>query len=231
MIPNEKAAIPGDRMEIVGNFRSVPDRLREDIISGVFPADGWLKTQELSQRYAVSTNPIREALHQLSGEGFVTISRHRGARVRSLDEAFVRNIFDIRTMIEPYLIRVFVEQAGPKDIEAARLFQQELERVDDDQVEWDRLDEAFHGVMYNRHFNTEALAIRQRHGQVVRALARRYPINPARRRNVILDHLDILKAVEAGKVEEAIAVVERHARGAERHLLISMRQQNIGISQ
>tara|TARA_R110002020_G_scaffold229432_2_gene440202 strand:- start:950 stop:1654 length:705 start_codon:yes stop_codon:yes gene_type:complete len=229
LIPDEKVDLTEDPGVGPESFRSVPDRLREDIISGVFPADGWLKTQELSQRYAVSTNPIREALHQLSGEGFVNISRHRGARVRSLDEAFVRNIFDIRTMIEPYLIRVFVEQASPEDIEAARRFQSQLERVEGDQVEWDRLDEAFHGVMYNRHFNTEALAIRQRHGQVVRALARRYPINPARRRNVIQDHCDILKAVEAGMVEEAVAVVERHARGAERHLLISMRQQTVGI--
>lgn len=204
--------------------RTVPDRMREDIINGVFPAGSWLKTQELSERYGVSTNPIREALHQLSGEGFVILSRNRGARVRPLDEAFIRNIFDIRTLIEPYLIRLFVEQAHPEDIEKARRIQAKMENAEGDQIEWDRLDEAFHGIMYDRHFNTEALAIRQRHGQVVRALARRYPISPSRRRAVLQDHADMIEAVETGSVEDAVKVAERHARGAERHLIMSMRQ-------
>ena len=66
--------------------------MREDIVSGALPAGSRLKTIELSKRYGVSTNPVREALHQLSGEGFVVLSRNRSAQVRSLDESFVRNI-------------------------------------------------------------------------------------------------------------------------------------------
>lgn len=198
--------------------------MREDIVSGVLPAGSLLKTSELSKRYGVSTNPIREALHQLGGEGFVVLSRNRSAQVRSLDETFVRNIFDIRTLIEPYLIRVFVEQAREEDLEQARAVQHQLELSHGDQVEWDNLDEEFHGIMYKRHFNGEARAIRQRHGEVVRALARRYPISSARRAAVLKDHWDIIEAVEAHDADRAAQVVERHARGAERHLLLRMRE-------
>lgn len=198
--------------------------MREDIVSGALPAGIPLKTIELSKRYGVSTNPVREALHQLSGEGFVVLSRNRSAQVRSLDESFVRNIFDIRTLIEPYLIRVFVEQAREEDVERARMVQHQLEQSQGDQVEWDSLDEEFHGIMYRRHFNGEARAIRQRHGEVVRALARRYPISPARRAAVLRDHWDIIEAVEAHDADRAAQIVERHARGAERHLLLRMQE-------
>ncbi|SDG58741.1 GntR family transcriptional regulator [Pelagibacterium luteolum] len=198
--------------------------MRDDIVSGALPAGSLLKTIELSKRYGVSTNPVREALHQLSGEGFVVLSRNRSAQVRSLDETFVRNIFDIRTLIEPYLIRVFVEQARKDDLDRARAVQKQLEASHGDQIEWDSLDEEFHGIMYKRHFNDEARAIRQRHGEVVRALARRYPISPARRVAVLKDHWDIIDAVEAHDADLAATIVERHARGAERHLLLRMRE-------
>ena len=198
--------------------------MRDDIVSGALPAGSLLKTIELSKRYGVSTNPVREALHQLSGEGFVVLSRNKSAQVRSLDETFVRNIFDIRTLIEPYLIRVFVEQARKEDLERAREVQSQLEASHGDQIEWDSLDEEFHGIMYKRHFNDEARAIRQRHGEVVRALARRYPISPARRAAVLKDHREIIEAVEAHNADRAATIVERHARGAERHLLLRMRE-------
>ncbi|MCB8840488.1 GntR family transcriptional regulator [Aurantimonas sp. VKM B-3413] len=205
-------------------FRPLHERMREDIISGDLSEGSWLKTHDLAGRYGVSTNPIREALHQLSGEGFVVLIRNRGARVRMLDEPFVRNIFDIRALIEPYLIRLFVEQASEADIEEARSFQRQIEAMPRDQVVLDALDEGFHGVMYGRHFNHEALSIRQRHGEVVRALARRHPASPARRLAMIAEHQEILAAVERHDVEGAAKVVAKHARGAERHLIERMRQ-------
>lgn len=207
-----------------GSFQPLHERMREDIINAALPEGAWLKTHDLSKRYGVSTNPIREALHQLSGEGFVVIHRNRGARVRTLDEAFVRNIFDIRALIEPYLVRLFVEQASADDLMAMESVQQKIEEKPEDQVELDRLDEAFHGIMYNRHFNQEALGIRQRHGEVVRGLARRYPVSPARRVAMIEEHRAIMNAIARHDLADTQAIVEKHARAAERNLIDRMRQ-------
>jgi len=200
-------------------------RMRGDIVSGALPAGSRLKTQDLARRYDVSINPVREALHQLSGEGFVILSRNRGARVRMLDEAFVRNIFDIRALIEPYLIRLFVGHASREEIARMVAIQEEIEALDGpDQVRLDVLDDAFHQVTYGNHFNSEALAIRERHGQVVHALALRYPASPARRRAQNEEHRRIIAAIAAADENAAAAVVEEHARGAERHLLEQLRR-------
>ena len=61
---------------------SVYELIRRDIISGQLGANARLKVSELARRYASSTNPVREALQQLRGEGFVIIEPNRGARVR-----------------------------------------------------------------------------------------------------------------------------------------------------
>ncbi len=211
---------------VVENDEPLSARIREDIISEELPEGTWLKTHDLAKRYGVSTNPIREALHQLSGEGFVILIRNRGARVRSIDEAFIRNIYDIRSLIEPYLARLFVEQATEKDILALKSVQAEIEKSSLEPLDLDQLDQEFHNIMYSRHFNQEALAIRQRHGQLVRAMALRFPISPARRSTAIDEHRRIIAAIERHDIEEVTKIVEQHARGAEQHIIQRMWQRS-----
>src|SRR6185312_11676029 len=101
----QSRAEPADLDELsLARPTSIYDRLREDIIEGRISADSRLKVRDLAARYGVSTNPVREALQQLRGEGFVVISPNRGARVRPIDEDFVRNVYEITALIEPYLV-------------------------------------------------------------------------------------------------------------------------------
>ena len=47
------------------------ERLRFDIISGVFPPETKLLIRELCTRYAIGLSPIREALNRVSRDGLV----------------------------------------------------------------------------------------------------------------------------------------------------------------
>src|SRR6185437_12412540 len=100
--------------------------LRRDIESGALEPGAWLKTESLAARYGVSANPVREALWRLQGEGYVVANPNQGARVRVVDDDFVRNIFEIREALEPLIIRRFCERATASDIarlrEAAAVF-------------------------------------------------------------------------------------------------------------
>src|SRR4051795_1878046 len=104
------------------NGSSVYDRLRDDIIHGRVKPNERLKVAELASRMGTSTNPIREALQQLRGEGFVIMTPNRGARVRPIDEDFVRDIWEMEVLIEPALTRWFVGVATQADVD-------ELERL------------------------------------------------------------------------------------------------------
>ena len=43
--------------------------IRQDILSGRISSNERLKVSDLAAQYGTSTNPVREALHQLRGEG------------------------------------------------------------------------------------------------------------------------------------------------------------------
>ena len=122
--------------------------IRDDIIEGRLAANERLVVTDLARRHGTSTNPVREALQLLRGEGFVTLVPNRGARVRPIDQDFVRDIYEIGVLIEPALTRWFVNMATVEDIAELERIQDLIEENDfADTFRHSELDTAFHTVM------------------------------------------------------------------------------------
>src|SRR4051812_21260383 len=152
---------------------SIYERLRDDIIHGRLKANERLKVAELASRMGTSTNPVREALQQLRGEGFVIMEPNRGARVRPIDEEFVRDICEIEVLIEPALTRWFVGIATTGDIDDLERVQAEIEALNyADEEKHSDLDLQFHRLMYDRHYNRHAVDLWIRHRQILGAIGR-----------------------------------------------------------
>ena len=133
---------------------SICRQIRQDILAGRINGNERLKVAELAAHYGTSTNPVREALHQLSGEGLVIISPNRGARVRPIDESYVRDIYELASLFEPYLIRWFVGICTDADIARLEQVQDQIEECNfADTVRHSNLDQQFHQIMYERHHN------------------------------------------------------------------------------
>ena len=76
------------------------DYIRERITSGEFPPGFRLKERDLSAQLGISRIPIREAVRELSTEGFVTLMPRRGAQVRELAPQDLDDIFEVRMALE-----------------------------------------------------------------------------------------------------------------------------------
>jgi DNA-binding GntR family transcriptional regulator len=200
--------------------------LREDIIEGRIPAGARLKVSEIADRYATSTNPAREALQALEGEGLVIITPNRGASVRSIDENYVRNIFDIRGLFEPYLVRGFAEFARTDDIAALEGLQRACQDAVDggDYPAFHRANVAFHGFIYEHHHNTEAVQMMRRHSAWIQSLRRRSPLTLAQMRRSSAEHWDLIEAVRRGDPDAAAALIERHTANSRAVFLEQMRR-------
>ncbi len=74
-------------------------RLSERIVSGTYAPGQRIMEQTVAAEFAVSRGPVREALRLLEKDGLVTILPRRGAQVTSLSIAEVKEIFDIRAML------------------------------------------------------------------------------------------------------------------------------------
>ncbi len=203
---------------------AVYERIREDIIGGALPENSRLVVGELSERYRSPANAVREALQLLRSQGFVLMVHNKSARVRPIDQDFVRDTYEIGTLIEPSMVRWFVGMATKSDVA-------ELERIQDaieannfaDQILHGELDTQFHTVMYERHYNHLAAELWWKHREVLRAVSRRYQYTLVRQAQVMREHRELIRLVKAGEANSAATLIAQHVEGAGRHVLELMR--------
>ncbi len=87
--------------------------IQEAILRGDFAPGDPLREAELSERLEVSRGTVREALRLLHQEGaLVEIIPHRGAFVIQLSLERAREIYTLRALLEPYAIRIAVENGA-----------------------------------------------------------------------------------------------------------------------
>ncbi len=217
----DSAERPEDALE--QQHGSVYEMIREDIISGTLAPNARLKVAELAEAYQTSTNPVREALQQLRGEGFVLMEPNRGARVRPIDADFVRDIIEIEMLIEGELTRWFVTIATDADIVELEAIQAELEANNFvDRTKHGLLDTRFHQFIYDRHYNRHAAELWWKHREILRAISRRFPTSLSRRVSVLREHRELIECIRAQDAEGAAKVVARHVEGSGRHIIEQM---------
>jgi DNA-binding GntR family transcriptional regulator len=208
--------------------------LRRDIESGALEPGAWLKTESLAARYGVSANPVREALWRLQGEGYVVANPNQGARVRVVDDDFVRNIFEIREALEPLIIRRFCERATASDIarlrEAAAVFAELASRKAPNFLALDGANRAFHAIITEGEINVQALEVMERYAGLINATRAKLPISPANLRQRVKQHDEMIDAIVSGDLERAATVATAHIRAAREDMLMQMRQVRTGTA-
>jgi len=104
-----------DRYSLRGR---VFNKLREDILSGVYHENEELKENTLAVELGVSRTPVREALRQLELEGLVTMIPNKGAYVTGITSKDIHDIYMIRSYLEGLCARWACEHITESQIEA-----------------------------------------------------------------------------------------------------------------
>jgi DNA-binding GntR family transcriptional regulator len=141
---------------------AVADKLRDQIIRGEIPEGAQLRQDAIASQYHVSRIPVREALRQLDAEGLITIVPNRGAVVPALSPDDVEELFAIRALLEPEVLKLSIPHLTEEDFSEAdavlRKYVNELLR--DDRVSaWGRLNWQFHSILYSRANQPRFMAI------------------------------------------------------------------------
>jgi DNA-binding GntR family transcriptional regulator len=122
----------------------VVDELRQRIISGSLPAGSRIDQQALAEELDVSRMPIREALRRLAAEGFVDLVSHRGATVVDFSADDIRELYQIRAVLQALASRLSVPNFTEDDMSKVR-HTLELMKSEDCTVErWIELNRIFH---------------------------------------------------------------------------------------
>ena len=128
--------------------------IREDILNGKYQANEELKEKNIGDDLGVSRTPVREALRQLELEGLVHIIPNKGAFVEGVTLQDVKDIYEIRTLLEGLCARWAAE----------RITQEQLEELEEivflsdfhySKENWDQileLDNRFHVLRDYHHY-------------------------------------------------------------------------------
>ena len=94
--------------------------LREAITSGRLPAGSRVKQEQVAAELGVSRTPVREALHLLEQEGLVRLVPRRGALVQGFTAADVRELYELRELLEPAAAALATARATDADRKAVQ---------------------------------------------------------------------------------------------------------------
>ena len=94
--------------------------LKADILTCSLAPGQEVSEAEISERFAVSKTPVREALAMLRSEGFVRIFPRRGYQVVPITFGDMNELFDIRTILE----------VGAAELACVRITDAELKQLE-----------------------------------------------------------------------------------------------------
>lgn len=138
-------------LESVRRYRTTPnliaDALREAIQCGELDSGQPLPQEEFAARFKVSRLPVREALRQLEAEGLVVVYPNRGAYVAELSPEEVREVYDLRVLIEGDALCRAVPLLTETDLRRAEAAHQALES-ETNRVKQGQLNREFHAALY-----------------------------------------------------------------------------------
>jgi len=108
-------------MNNVRNKKSAAyENLKKKIISGLLQPGEPLNEGILSKEFKISKTPIREALQRLERDGFVEDIPGRGCFVSRISFQDIKELFEIREILECEVVKRAALRGDPEKIEAVR---------------------------------------------------------------------------------------------------------------
>ncbi len=92
----------------------VVNAIVSEIVDGELPANSRLIQDDLARAYCVSRQPVQQALLLLRDRGMVREAPGRGLIVSPLDVDFVRNLYEMRAMLDGLAARLAAERGSER---------------------------------------------------------------------------------------------------------------------
>jgi DNA-binding GntR family transcriptional regulator len=188
-------------------------RLSERIVAGEYFPGQRILEQAVSAEFGVSRGPVREALRLLEKDGLVTILARRGAQVTALTVEEVREIFDIRAVLNGLRDRLLAEDAQrARVLEVLEAEVGQLARLARDPAAGEAYVETvfrLNGFLNEAVGNRRLRAILASLSLQTLRYSRLGLSTPERRRQSVRHWQRLVKAIRAGDGAEAQRIAER----------------------
>lgn len=93
--------------------QQIRDQLLERIMHGELPPGSRLIELRIAEDFSTSQAPVREAIRELETMGVVETLPNKGARVRTISNEELRQLYDVRAQLESYAAQLATEKGVP----------------------------------------------------------------------------------------------------------------------
>ncbi|WP_320128674.1 GntR family transcriptional regulator [uncultured Sphaerochaeta sp.] len=184
-------------------------KIKEMILGGLLPWGERLDVGLLASSFGVSKFPVIKALDRLSQEKLLTISPNRGTYVTTPHEKDVKEVSEIRIMIEKYALKAACGNDIEKLTEKLHAIQENFTSEKNDFSSFLQYDRAFHSAIvesvHNEQLKTYYDSIRTQ-----TELFRTKTFTEGNSNEALSMHKDILKHLDSKDIDGAITALLKH---------------------
>ena len=192
------------------------DILLDAICSGELAAGERLNQDDIATRLNVSRQPVNSAISVLKSHGFVVDTGRRGVIVAAVDPDQFRAIYEYRSALEPFAVRLAAGRL-PEDAarEAERIMRQGFDAVrTGNQKAWLMADMAFHELIYGWGANSVIQSSMRLNWQHMRRSMAEVLRDAAAAEVSWSEHQRIMEALLSGEVDAAVDAMRTHIENA-----------------
>ena len=170
-----------------------------------------LGEDDLATTFGVSRTKVRSALARLAQDGVVELRRNQGASVALPSEELTRQVFAVRSLVEPSVAAILARKSGRGSLAALRrhLRSEDQARKEGRDTDLIRLTGAFHFMLAEEAGNPLIVRLlRELEALTCLAIQRFAPtMLAACPQN---EHTALVSAIAAGKEDQAAALMRNH---------------------
>ena len=203
-------------VDISGTVRERAAReLRDRILTGALEPGARIDLDAITEEFATSRTPVREALLELSFEGLVRVAPRSGITVIGIDAEDIMDSFTILGVLTGQAAAWAAERASPEELTRLRALSADVSSRSGEnsigEANW-----LFHQAIHRAAHSSRLLT-------QIRQAARVVPTNfltlfPDHERHSLDEHEALLDALDEHDAETARVIAERHVLDAGRSL-------------
>lgn len=194
----------------------VYEKIKSMAIDYHFKPSDRINEVELATQLGVSRTPVREALNRLAKDGFMNFVPNRGFYFRDLTPDGVRELYEVRMVIEQATFRFACQRATDEEIAETTAIWEDvasLKSEKNQEEKWSEIaeiDERFHMAIARIAKNDRLYEMLESLNALSRFFRRIDLETPIRRNDAYVEHEDIIKALRERDIEKGVKLIEQH---------------------
>lgn len=196
------------------------EKIRNDILTGKLRAGEKINQNRLAKELNISHIPLREALKQLEGEGYIDVVTYDGVYVKELHKEEMEDLYLVRAKVEELAAGLAIDKLSREDIKHLRELFGKMKKATQE-LRYNQLlalNREFHYTIYQacrRKYLLEILDDLWNRSSRYRQIG---ILHPQRAEEALREHEEMLNACAAGDKAALMRAVRTNVENTRRYL-------------